>query len=35
VAALEHFVPRHSGSYLGTGTDGYLSRMGRWIKDSF
>ena len=35
VAALEHFVPRHSGSFLGTGTDGYLSRMGRWIKDSF
>ncbi len=35
VAGLEHFVPRHSGSFLGTGTDGYLSRMGRWIKDSF
>ncbi|MHB2167558.1 cell division protein FtsA [Alsobacter sp. R-9] len=35
VAGLEHFVPSHSGSFLGTGTDGYLSRMGRWIKDSF
>ena len=35
VAALEHFVPRQSGVFLGTGTDGYLSRMGRWIKDSF
>jgi cell division protein FtsA len=22
-------------SYLATGTDGYLSRVGRWIKDSF
>jgi cell division protein FtsA len=35
VAGLEHFVPRPSASFLGTGTDGYLSRMGRWIKDSF
>nr|WP_256515221.1 cell division protein FtsA [Alsobacter ponti] len=35
VAALEHFVPRQSGAFLGTGTDGYLSRVGRWIKDSF
>ncbi|WP_293863157.1 cell division protein FtsA [uncultured Alsobacter sp.] len=35
VAGLEHFVPRPSGAFLGTGTDGYLSRMGRWIKDSF
>ena len=23
------------GAFLGTGTDGYLSRMGRWLKDSF
>ena len=35
VAGLEHFVPRQSGAFLGTGTDGYLTRMGRWFKDSF
>jgi cell division protein FtsA len=36
VAGLEHFVPRQTGGVLlGTGTDGYFSRMGRWIKDSF
>ena len=35
VAGLEHFEPRSSGAMLGTGTDGYLSRMGRWIKESF
>jgi cell division protein FtsA len=35
VAALEHFVPRPAAAFMGTGTDGYLSRMGRWIKDSF
>lgn len=35
VAGLEHFEPRSSGQFLATGTDGYLSRMGRWLKDSF
>jgi cell division protein FtsA len=35
VAGLEHFEPRSSGMALGTGTDGYFSRMGRWFKDSF
>lgn len=35
VAGLEHFVPRQGSASLATGTDGYLSRMGRWIKDSF
>ncbi len=35
VAGLEHFEPRSSGIALGTGTDGYFSRMGRWFKDSF
>ena len=35
VAGLEHFEPRSSGLLLGTGTDGYFSRMGRWFKDSF
>ena len=34
VAQLEHFVPRRT-RYRGTGTDGYFSRMGRWIKESF
>ena len=34
VAALEHFTPRQS-AYRATGTDGYFSRMGRWLKDSF
>jgi len=35
VAGLEHFEQRSSGIALGTGTDGYFSRMGRWFKDSF
>ena len=34
VAHVEHFEPR-SGAFAGTGTDGYLSRVGRWIKESF
>ena len=34
VAALEHFEPVRR-SFLGTGTDGYFSRVGRWLKDSF
>jgi cell division protein FtsA len=35
VAGLEHFEPRQSSHALRTGTDGYFSRMGRWIRDSF
>ncbi|GGC67253.1 cell division protein FtsA [Chelatococcus reniformis] len=35
VAHIEHFEPRAGASYLGTGTDGYLARVGRWIKESF
>lgn len=35
MAHVEHFVPRSSSYGAGTGTDGYLSRMGRWIRDSF
>lgn len=35
VAHAEHFEPRSSGFFAGTGTDGYLSRVGRWIRDSF
>jgi cell division protein FtsA len=35
VAGLEHFEPRASSHAAATGTDGYISRMGRWIRDSF
>ncbi len=34
-ASLEHFEPGREGLFSATGTDGYLSRMGRWLKDSF
>ena len=35
VAALEYFEPRTSGLVLGTGTDGYFTRVGRWLRESF
>jgi cell division protein FtsA len=35
VAGLEHLSAGHDGTLLATGTDGYLSRMGRWLRDSF
>jgi cell division protein FtsA len=36
VAHAEYFEPRSSGSYEGTGTDGgYISKVGRWIRESF
>ena len=35
VAHAEHFEPRSGGAFAGTGTDGYLSRVGRWIRESF
>lgn len=36
VAHIEHFEPKSSGRYLATGTDGgYLSRVGRWLRESF
>lgn len=35
VAHIEHFEPRSGGFFAGTGTDGYFSRMGRWIRESF
>jgi cell division protein FtsA len=35
VAHMEQFEPRSSGIFAGTGTDGYLSRVGRWIRESF
>jgi cell division protein FtsA len=34
VAALEHFEPTRGG-FLATGTDGYFSRVGRWLRESF
>ena len=35
VAGREHFEPRRERALQATGTDGYLSRVGRWLKDSF
>lgn len=36
MAHIEHFEPKVSGSFMATGTDGgYLSRVGRWLKESF
>jgi cell division protein FtsA len=35
VASLEHLGVGRGGSMKATGTDGYISRMGRWLKDSF
>nr|WP_156953263.1 cell division protein FtsA [Afifella pfennigii] len=35
VARIEQFRTRRPSRLLGTGTDGYLGRMGRWIRESF
>ena len=35
VASVEHFEPRREGAMQATGTDGYMSRVSRWLKDSF
>jgi cell division protein FtsA len=35
VAGIEHFEPRRHGSAAATGTDGYITRVGRWLRDSF
>jgi cell division protein FtsA len=35
VAGVEHFEPRRHGAARATGTDGYVSRVGRWLKESF
>ena len=35
VAAIEHFEPRRQAVTQGTGTDGYISRVGRWLRESF
>ena len=34
-AGVEHFEPRRNGASRATETDGYVSRMGRWLKESF
>ncbi len=35
VASVEHFEPRRESTMQATGTDGYVSRVSRWLKDSF
>ena len=35
VAAIEHFEPRRDVPMQATGTDGYMNRVSRWLKDSF
>jgi cell division protein FtsA len=35
VAGIEHFEPRRRVAMQSTGTDGYMSRMGRWLRESF
>jgi cell division protein FtsA len=35
VAHAEHFEPRGSVAMQATGTDGYFSRVGRWLRESF
>ena len=35
VAGIEHFEPRRHVGYAATGTDGYITRVGRWLKESF
>lgn len=34
-AGIEHFEPRGAVPVQATGTDGYMSRVGRWLKESF
>jgi cell division protein FtsA len=35
VSGIEHFRPARNGGQAATGTDGYIARVGRWLKDSF
>ena len=35
IAHDEYFDMRNGGFFAGTGTDGYLSRVGRWLRESF
>jgi cell division protein FtsA len=34
-AGVEHFEPRPMQAMQATGTDGYVTRVGRWLKESF
>src|ERR1700748_2237856 len=34
-AHLEHTEPRHTRQLLRTGTDGYLGKVGRWLREGF
>ncbi len=34
-AGVEHFEPRGATAPQATGTDGYMTRVGRWLKESF
>lgn len=35
VAGIEHFEPRRQGQSAANGTDGYITRVGRWLRESF
>ena len=35
VAHAEHFEPRGHSAFAGTGTDGYIPRVYRWLRESF
>jgi cell division protein FtsA len=35
VMGIEHFEPTRTPLLQGTGTDGYIARVGRWLKESF
>jgi cell division protein FtsA len=35
VAGIEHFEPRRSNHASGVPDDGYVARVGRWLKESF
>jgi cell division protein FtsA len=34
-AAIEQFQPGRTGSLAATGTNGYITRVGQWLRDSF
>lgn len=35
VAGIEHFEPRRPSLVAGAGGDGYIARVGRWLKENF
>lgn len=35
MAGIEYFESQSSRRQLGTGTDGYIGRVGKWLRDSF